>query len=234
MEACRSKEVIFFCFLLLSLEETSFSNFDFWEVSMKASSESQWNERTPLSSSFTKTNRAEVKYERLEVDFESGDNEKVVSQHRKTGLSIPLCVYFVIGLLCPVVVLVTIAAMSSTWAPVPPQHTSGAWSSKSIPFSSVDPASLGFLPLNRPPQSAPGVAFVELMNLSIPLPTNSWYENFLLGERVDYPENKVFQVPYILDTAGPIPGIRSHPCHVQANSRAVMVSSRRHIRRKGR
>ena len=32
------------------------------------------------------------------------------------------------------------------------------------------------------------------------------------------------QVPYIVDTAGPIPGIRTHSTHVQANGRGVMMT----------
>ena len=59
--------------------------------------------------------------------------------------------------------------------------------------------------------------------LKIPLPTNNWYENLLLGSSNVDEENKVFQVPYIIDTSGYIQGIRTHPAHVQANDRTVMV-----------
>jgi len=61
--------------------------------------------------------------------------------------------------------------------------------------------------------------------LLIPLPTNNWYENLLLGSSNVDAENKVFAVPYILDTSGYIQGIRTHPAHVQANDRTVMVHS---------
>lgn len=99
-----------------------------------------------------------------------------------------------------------------------------AWSSRAAPFSTVDPASLGFIPMDRPDISKPGPIFGDLLDRNLPLPTNSWYENFLLGMRNDGQENKVFQVPYILDTGGHIPGVRTHSCHVQANNRAVMAS----------
>ncbi len=98
-----------------------------------------------------------------------------------------------------------------------------AWSSVSAPFSTVDPAKLGIYVLDRPEVSKPGVIFAGL-GKNIPLPTNSWYENlFLGGQSNTLAENSVFQVPYILDTSGFIQGIRTHPCHVQANDRTVMV-----------
>ncbi len=99
-----------------------------------------------------------------------------------------------------------------------------AWSSRASPFSTIDPDSLGFIPMDRPDISKPGPIFGDLLNRKVPLPTNSWYENLLLGFQNNRAENKVFQVPYIIDTGGPIPGVRTHSCHVQANNRAVMVS----------
>lgn len=99
-----------------------------------------------------------------------------------------------------------------------------AWSSIASPFSIVSPVSLGFIAVDRPAISSPGPIFKNLVSRQIPLPTNSWCENFFLGKSNTGPENKVFQVPYILDTAGPIQGIRTHSTHVQANDRAVMMT----------
>lgn len=105
-----------------------------------------------------------------------------------------------------------------------------AWSSKALPFSTVDPASLNVIVVDRPFSSKPGPVFGELLErgpddeLLIPLPTNNWYENLLLGSSTVDAENKVFAVPYILDTSGYIQGIRSHPAHVQANDRTVMMT----------
>eukprot|EP01038_Epipyxis_sp_PR26KG_P009986 gene9986-13436_t len=100
----------------------------------------------------------------------------------------------------------------------------GAWSSKAEPFSVVNPSTLGIVVTERPQSSRPGAVFGDLLKAHIPLPTNSWYENLLLGSISTDSENKVFQVPYILDTAGYIPGIRTHPAHVQANDRTVMMT----------
>lgn len=98
-----------------------------------------------------------------------------------------------------------------------------AWSSKAAPFSTVDPTTLGVLGTERPWISRPGKVFGDLVDKDLPLPTNSWFQNFLLGSGNDEDGNKVFQVPYILDIAGSITGIRTHACHVQANDRMVMV-----------
>ncbi|RYG64836.1 hypothetical protein EON64_13175 [archaeon] len=98
-----------------------------------------------------------------------------------------------------------------------------AWSSKAAPLSITDPATLGIQPAYRPGDSQPGPAFRTLINRGIPLPTNSWYENLLIGPDNTVPESNVFQVPYILDTSGSIVGVRTHPSHVQASSKIVMV-----------
>ena len=99
-----------------------------------------------------------------------------------------------------------------------------AWSSIAVPFSTVSPASIGFRSIDRPQSSSPGPIFKNFINRQIPLPTNSWCENFFLGNSNTGHDNKVFQVPYILDTAGPTQGIRTHSTHVQANDRAVMMT----------
>lgn len=142
------------------------------------------------------------------------DEDNVVSKKSNT-LAILLVSCLVVG-----AGLGTFFLSSSQEKPV---DLGAAWSSKAAPFSTFDPRDLGFLGLQRPDESKPGAVFGDLSKDSHPLPTNSWYENFLLGAAYSGQENKVFQVPYILDTAGPIAGVRTHPCHVQADSRSVMV-----------
>lgn len=100
----------------------------------------------------------------------------------------------------------------------------GAWSSQAAPFSTVNPADLNISVVDRPKSSSPGPIFAGI-DSTIPLPTNGWYENLFLGPPNNtLLENNVFQVPYILDTAGYIQGVRTHAAHVQANDRTVMVS----------
>lgn len=112
----------------------------------------------------------------------------------------------------------------------PPVMTS-AWSSKSEPFSTIDPTSIGILSIDRPASSKPGPILSNLIGEDpfshapdTPLPTNTWYQNLILGNSNNDPENKIFQIPYIIDAAGYIAGLRTHPCHLQANDRMVMVS----------
>ena len=105
-----------------------------------------------------------------------------------------------------------------------------AWSSKAEPFSYVDPTTLGIQSIDRPSSSKPGKILENLISIDseshipeTPLPTNTWYQNLILGDSNTDPENKIFQIPHIIDTAGYIRGIRTHPCHLQANDRMVMV-----------
>ena len=111
-----------------------------------------------------------------------------------------------------------------------------AWSSKADPFSIVDPADLGIQSIGRPDGSQPGPILSNLMHKdpitgtpSTPLPTNTWYQNLILGDSNTQPENKIFQIPHIIDTGGYIAGIRTHPCHLQANDRMVMVRFLYHV-----
>lgn len=119
----------------------------------------------------------------------------------------------------------------SSVSPTPPPVLKSAWSSKAEPFSVVDPTTIGILSIDRPYNSKPGPVLSNLIainstsnNPETPLPTNTWYQNLILGSSNNDPENKIFQIPYIIDAAGFIPGLRTHPCHLQANDRMVMVS----------
>jgi hypothetical protein len=35
--------------------------------------------------------------------------------------------------------------------------------------------------------------------------------------------NRIFQIPYVIDAAGVVPGIRAKPARIQSDSREVMV-----------
>lgn len=83
---------------------------------------------------------------------------------------------------------------------------------------------LGVIGIDRPLVSRPGPIFDKVSSKRIPLPTNSWLESLFLGETNSGPNNRVFQVPYIIDTGGYIQGVRAHPAHVQANSRQVEMT----------
>ena len=49
------------------------------------------------------------------------------------------------------------------------------------PFSTADPTSMAMWRIDRTPDSKPGEIFGDLRENTIPLPTNSWCQNFFLG-----------------------------------------------------
>lgn len=164
------------------------------------------NERTPL---------VQRRYP-LDVDLANNDEEeerKWTLREVKTFCLIIFCA----SVMC-------IGLLYTLGAGVHPEVVTGAaWSSRAAPLSTMNPEDLGVQTIDRPSASKPGPAFRALQNLSVPLPTNSWYENLFIGSDNTVAESSVFQVPYILDTAGRLVGIRTHPCHVQANTNMVMV-----------
>lgn len=111
-----------------------------------------------------------------------------------------------------------------TIAPYPKEGA--AWSAIAQPLSLVDPESLGFIAIDRPEVSMPGAIFGDLLLAHVPLPTNSWCENFFLGKSNTASMNRVFQLPYVIDTEslnGDTQGVNTNPAHVQANDRTVEV-----------
>lgn len=93
------------------------------------------------------------------------------------------------------------------------------------PLSFKSPAELGMPVFNdRPDFSRPGSVFGAVQKgsqVGIPLPTNEWYLNLIVGlndspgENGQYDnfageENRVFCIPYIIDTVGTVVGIRLH------------------------
>jgi endoglucanase Acf2 len=90
------------------------------------------------------------------------------------------------------------------------------------PFSTLDPRHLAFSGVTRP-DATPGHAFGSLTKKNLPLPTNSWSQNLMYGAKLNGPDNKIDQIPYIVDTNGPTPGLRTHGTVVQANDRMVMT-----------
>ena len=102
-----------------------------------------------------------------------------------------------------------------------------AWSAIAQPLSILDPETLGFLAIDRPPISMPGLIFGELLEKNVALPTNSWCENLFLGSSNTESTNRVYQLPYVIDTEvhGNLStqGVETHPAHVQANERMVEV-----------
>lgn len=177
-------------------------------------------ESTPLKKG--EANRSSVRYTPLE-SLEIGEDESLTVRVNENPASLWKRLQLNKGkyvlTICGVVMSVALMIMAFT---VRLNYYGAAWSANAPPFSVVDPHDLGFTYIDRPEDSKPGDVFRNLRSSGAPLPTNSWCENFFLGEgNNDNPENKVFQIPYVLDTAGPIRGIRTHASHVLGTSTSV-------------
>jgi len=68
----------------------------------------------------------------------------------------------------------------------------------------------------------PGKVWGPLLTKEVPLPTNSWFENLVLGDSLDDEmTSRVFTIPYVMDTAGPVAGVRTHGSGVKASVNIV-------------
>lgn len=91
------------------------------------------------------------------------------------------------------------------------------------PFSTLDPvADLGMFSVVHsriPPASLSRISANKAM------PTNAWYENLIVGAGEEPPTDihKAYAVPYLVDTVGPIAGIRIHPTHLDAQDTLVQL-----------
>ena len=98
--------------------------------------------------------------------------------------------------------------------------SNGGWA---LPLSVNPPEHLNVLLIDRPDTSKPGQVLSQIRKHKTAIPTNSWCESLFIADgKNDY--NRVFQIPYIVDVAGIIPGLRSHPARVMSDSREIMVT----------
>lgn len=98
------------------------------------------------------------------------------------------------------------------------------------PFSVLNPVSdIHLYAFERPQESRPSKLFGKYhngqVNTNQPLPTNQWYQNlFLLDNDALNDANRVYTIPYIIDTVGPIPGIRLFETRVLGMDKIVQVT----------
>jgi hypothetical protein len=82
---------------------------------------------------------------------------------------------------------------------------------------------------DRPSDSWPGEVWGDLVEesrgLHTSLPTNAWWENIVLGKPTqDKSENGIAAIPYTIDTAGDISGMRVHFPRVFAASDLIVMT----------
>jgi hypothetical protein len=98
-----------------------------------------------------------------------------------------------------------------------------------LPYSSKSPQQLGSLLINRTYYAAPGTGgapqpvFGLYNAIKMPLPTNSWAENMFVGT-TNSSVNNIFQIPYVIDTAGSLTGAQVHAVFMTASSTAVITN----------
>ena len=100
------------------------------------------------------------------------------------------------------------------------RYASAAPLSKLHPVKDLDLASF-----QRPDSSRPARPLTD-NGKRASYPTNSWYQSLLMPEGEPSELHRTYTVPYLVDAAGPIPGIQVHPNQVAASS--TVVSSIRH------
>ena len=101
------------------------------------------------------------------------------------------------------------------------------------PFSTLDPvANLNLKPYLRSKWSSPGQVFGRRLERGqsesrTPLPTNEWYQNMILmsdEETEPSDEQRVYTVPYVVKTNGPVAGIKLCSTRILALDRVVQIT----------
>ena len=102
-----------------------------------------------------------------------------------------------------------------------------AWTVDSSPIlSQASPDSIGYPSFSRY-AGRPGEVYGKYLGQGAlktgrALPTNRWYQNLLMGgPKEEF--GRVYTMPYIVDTDGPINGLRVHYPHIQASSSIVQM-----------
>jgi len=94
------------------------------------------------------------------------------------------------------------------------------------PFSRLDPVrDLGMANFQRPEASRPSLA-LQKNSKSGAIPTNAWYQNFLMLEDDQEPTefHRAYTVPYVFDAAGPIAGLRIHNNHISSTQNVMQLN----------
>lgn len=108
-------------------------------------------------------------------------------------------------------------------------HDDGDYLACRTPFSLLNPVlDLEITDFQRPETTRPSLVLAKYMakHKNRALPTNSWYQNFLLLRDGELPSsaNRAYAVPYILDAAGPVPGLRIHTNDIGSSSNVIQIN----------
>jgi hypothetical protein len=119
---------------------------------------------------------------------------------------------------------------SNTWKdedliPYGNESRSGGAAVHRAPFSQQHPVTdLGLYDYPRPKSAhVPGRPLLLGMPERASYPTNAWYQSLLLPEGEPDVLHRAYAIPYVVDAAGPVPGLRVHPNHIDASSFVVQL-----------
>lgn len=97
------------------------------------------------------------------------------------------------------------------------------------PLSTLHPVQdLGLTDYHRPNTTVPSSVLDQYMerHSGRAIPTNAWYQNFLLLREGEEPSmmNRAYTIPYVVDAAGPIPGLRMHTNMLDASTNVLQLA----------
>jgi hypothetical protein len=164
-------------------------------------------------------------------DCESLELESAVTG--KWGAPIPrqTCIRILAALICTALVATSFSSLYNS--KLTSSSSSGVTKAFVFnPYSTIDPAQIvGLLLVNRSSyasQSAgtggsPEPVFGIYENVGMPLPTNNWAENMFVGT-TNSSVNNIFQIPNVIDTAGPITGTQMHAVFQTASDTSMITN----------
>jgi hypothetical protein len=94
------------------------------------------------------------------------------------------------------------------------------------PLSTLDPVEdLGLYDFHRPKETRPARPVTKGLkeNGKKTFPTNAWYQSLLMPGGEPDVTHRAYAIPYIVDAAGPMPGLRLHSNHIDASSFVVQL-----------
>lgn len=92
------------------------------------------------------------------------------------------------------------------------------------PFSKLHPVTdMGLHDYPRPKTSIPARPIKEGLLNRKNYPTNAWYQSLLMPMDEPTEIHRAYAIPYVVDTVGPMPGLRLHPNHIDASSFVIQL-----------
>jgi hypothetical protein len=165
---------------------------------------------------------------RKAMSFEEALHQHVTGRHVRTR-TLTLLLVVVVALIGSVLWYVKDPSHSvahSTWkdSDLVPYGPSKKKNATRAPFSKLHPVrDMGMYDYPRPKSSVPARPLKEGLWNRTSYPTNSWYQSLLAPTEEPNDVHRTYAAPYVIDTSGPMPGLRLHSNHIDASSFVVQL-----------